>query len=75
MSPRSPRRGCLPACRRHHSVVYGRTLPPSSLAFTQTDPGAGYGKIMNRLMGGGWIMPRGEPNHDEGDGRMTAMAE
>jgi hypothetical protein len=30
---------------------------------------------MNRLMGGGWIMPRGEPNHDEGDGRMKAMAE
>jgi hypothetical protein len=39
----------LRAGRRHHSLVYGRTLPHSSLACAQTVPGAGYGEIMNRL--------------------------
>ena len=33
-------RVCLPAGRRHHSVVYGRTLLRSSLACAQPAPGA-----------------------------------
>jgi hypothetical protein len=39
----------LPACPRHHSVAYGRTLLRASLACVQTAPGAGYWKGMGRL--------------------------
>jgi hypothetical protein len=42
-------RVCLPACPRHHSIAYGRTLIRSSLACAQTDPGAGYWKVIGRL--------------------------
>ena len=41
-------RGCLPAIQRHHSVVYGRTLPRSSLACAQTAPGAGHVETWSR---------------------------
>ena len=44
-----PGRGCLPASRRHHSVVDRRPLFPSSLACAQTASGARHGEIMNRL--------------------------
>ena len=42
-------RVCLPPGPRHHSVVYGRTLPHSSLACAQTAHGAGYGETLDRL--------------------------
>jgi len=44
-----PGRGCLPTGRRHHSVVYGRTLLHSSLSCAQTAPGAGHEEVLNRL--------------------------
>jgi len=44
-------RVCLPTCPRHHSVVDGRPLPPSSLACAQTAPGAGHAEALDRLPG------------------------
>jgi hypothetical protein len=43
-------RVCLPPSKRHHSVVDGRPLPPSSLGCGQTAPGAGYAETLNRLL-------------------------
>jgi len=48
---RNPKgRVCLPACPRHHSVVYRHTRPRSSLACAQTAPGAGHSQIIDRLL-------------------------
>ena len=44
----------MPAYLRHHSVVDGRPLLPSSLACAQTAPGAGHAEILSRLLR--WIV-------------------
>jgi len=39
----------LPACLRHHSVVYRYTRLRSSLSCAQTDSGAGHARAWGRL--------------------------